>query len=307
MIAVFCVSVSSCNKQPSGSDAEFSQSKYSVARVGVTDADVFTDNTTVIYNGIEEYIDSTADDIKQIEINGETIELKYKNTEGSIYRNVHVYEDHEGKVSGRYYVENDALAQIAAYDKIPFPAESVDAEPEYIDWAKSLLSSYGVNDLDTYEYSCETCILDSGISSSGKGYASNNPFDYFCLPSGSNESLSSYKFRFAKYVGDYKTSDSVSVYIGFRTGLIIVQFNNDEFSSMDELQIDRAEVENSLDQYIKDSINYDNCSLHSYSITDEVLRFIDGKLCCVYTVSIKLLKNNTYISSYMSDYAVFLE
>ena len=137
------------------------------------------------------------------------------------------------------------------YNKI---FEEHKTEEEYLDWIRSLLAEYGIDDLDEYTYTCETLYTS--------GYYSNS----FSTP----DNLDGYQFNFVRYVNGMKTDDTASVSIYKNSFSLVVspgKFKDFYNATIDILQCDAVAESFMMDSlesgWSFTDIKFDGCILKS--------------------------------------------
>lgn len=293
LLAVCITILSSCSLE--------SSSECEIARLTATDFDYFTDSSNSINSIEKEYTDNKANIAKIIKIGEENVTLTYLNSTQNPRTICHVYESQDKIVSCKYYDQTNRLAQMVVKDAQLKPEDNISTEEEYRRWAEALLKTYTNDDLSMYRYSCRTVV---GVSKENCAY--QDRYDYFYKTKHKDEHISSYSFVYTKYIDEYPTTDSTSLYIS-RSGVTVIKFDEHKFDEDINIVPDQKKMETSLNSYINTSINTEKYSLESFNITNMRLSYINDKACCIYSVELHLLNNSTKdIITSLANFAVFI-
>lgn len=228
--------------------------------------------------------------------------LNYKKTTEIFNTKTEIYETDDGLTS--ITVRDQSLVGIHSYDPAFFPPEDLQTEAEYREWADRMLEAYyNWADLSDYRYSCST-----GVRIHGEDFSSGERYDYFyTIPEDSGreditETISSYDFEYRKYIGDYKTSDYASVHIQ-KDFAIGIYWGDDDFRLIESIEFDEAAARAAAEAFVWEGLTHPE-QIEKVELTDPYLTFIDGQLCCKYSMG-TIYKSGAH--SDLLELAVFLE
>lgn len=100
--------------------------------------------------------------------------------------------------------------------------------------------------------------------------------------------MRNYEFRYARIIDGHVTSEYIRIYISISTDLMILNFDRGQFANVSEVELDEEKMSETLDEYVKGCVNTEKYELLSYTVKNQTLTYVDGKLCNVYTVSLNL-------------------
>ena len=182
--------------EPSQLLFDFSTSLYQTGE----NSDVFSTKKTSVYNS-REYTDSTASQIRTMDVFGTTYELQYANSAAYALtgQEIHVYKM-QGTENSKVFIDAQTDT-VVKYVNVPYtPTEKT--EEDYTQTVMDLVGN--TVDLSAYEYSCATwymAVYDNGAESK------EIPGFHVC---GENEYLKTYTFGYNKYIGDYRSIEHVT-------------------------------------------------------------------------------------------------
>ena len=152
-------------------------------------------------------------------------------------------------------------------------------EDEYLSWINALVVSYGIFDLDNFEYNCQTTFydeMDSFVRRSG-----------FVEDVGYGNKWSGYVFEFVRYAGDLQTDDYVMIVVG--NDEFILDVSPYRFDDMMNAIIDADELYFKIEEYVPTTVNsyyvFDSIS----EIKEKKLTYYQKRLCVVYTFTANII------------------
>lgn len=258
---------------------------FSAMHLGASDTGIYNDQAIIRQYNSEKFSESNADQQKLLAYGEKEVILTYVESFVNFTGNkVHKYQSTGGVASLIYYDESQKLSSITAtrsYFSLP---NNLKSEDDYLSWIKELLKSFGVSDLSGYEYSCKT-----GLTISGDNWAAGDTKDYFYQDyDPSCEKLTRYEFTYTKKINQYKISDNINISISLSTERMSISFDQGQFSNVSKIELDEAKMQKTLEQYVNNCVDTQKYELLSYTVKDQTLTYVDGKLCIVCSVELNL-------------------
>lgn len=280
MISLFTLSLASCNNETA--------TLQRVVMLGNFDGDIFHSSVESVDLVEKKYQDEDADKTKSIVLaNGKHEDVLYVQSKKDELSDIAIYSSENENISCYYDSKSDLLIQICAEnDTIPIP-NHITTESEYRDWAEQLLTVYGVEDLSSYRYSCQTNVVVSNEKS-----AYQDQYMYFYTDVKSNERISQRHFTYTKYFGEYPTTDTIIISVFPLTGSVIIKFDDHNFADLTEVTFDESTIVATIHSYIANSINKEKYAFVSMNIIHKTLTCIETEVCLRVGVEIKLLPRN---------------
>ena len=267
IVSLLILSVTSCNNET----YTFQQ----VMMWGTYDDGIFDSSVKCIDIIGKKYQDEDADKIKSIMLlNGNCEDVRYVESIKSDIKDYAIYSSENGNISCRYDSKSNLLTQISTENNIiPIP-NNITNESDYRNWVKNLLTIYGVNNLSSYKYSCETSVA---ISNENSYYQYQYPYFYTDLAV--NEKITKYIFTYTKYLNGYPTTDRISVYISIPNENVIIKFDEQDFIDIPKATIDDSTIITTINSYSMSSLNTDKYKLASMQIMNKTLTRFENKVC----------------------------
>lgn len=257
--------------------------------LGSRDDDFWKVNAEFIDVSIKEESNSNAIAFKTVVLpNGESVEVNYKNTTQSVFRNIEKYENSSRNVSCGFDADSGKLFQIQFGITKADPIDSSFNESEYKIWIEKILNFYGYISLSDYEYSCQTDIIVSEID-----HVYKENYDYFCFGKNeNNEIVSARTFSYTRTVNNYKTSDKISVTINTINETVMIKFDLKDFTDRDVAAIEQSEIVPIVEAFILSSYNDAKYVANKIEVRDKRLMIIDGTLAIVVETEIEFSQIN---------------
>ncbi len=215
---------------------------------------------------------------RELQFDGQTITLQY-NQILSNEMNAYTTEDH--KVTC-WYAGADTLRLISAESWFTIPERTAATEDDYLNWIYQQVGSYYTENWEVYTKSCTTTVL-----STASGVPEQIERDGF-VTAGQQETVAAYVFTFTKYLGQYETSDMIQAYIRPDNGFVALGFSAHNFDDAQPLEINMGQLETAVKDFLRKSIDKSKYSYISHELLQPTLSYVEGKLCCVCTVSLQL-------------------
>jgi len=193
------------------------------------------------------------------------------------------YETEDGSYLFRWD-QTDHLRMLAVKDIEAIREVENMSKQELIAWIQKLVNRYYRLDWSEYQLECITNILGGEIF--------RQTYEDFVPPTEAGEQAS-YTFRFSKYIGQTKTGDSVTVFLGnfdvdgFQTeyppvNYLIIHFPDCAFDEIESLSVDKAAADLAKDTFLKEHVK--NYAYHE--VMDSWAEIYHDKLYYVYDLGV---------------------
>lgn len=215
---------------------------------------------------------------KELLFGGQSITLRYNQL---LSNEMNAYTTEDNKVTC-WFTGSDTLRLISAEGWFATEERSAATEEDYLNWIYQQVGSYYAENWEVYTKSCTTTIL-----STATGVPEQIERDGF-VTAGEQETVAAYVFTFTKYIGQYETSDMIQAYIRPDNGFVALGFSAHNFDDAQPVEINMGQLESAVKEFLRKSVDKSKYSYISHDLQQPTLSYVEGKFCCVCTVSLQL-------------------
>ena len=256
--------------------------------LGISDEDVFDNQAEFIDNQSIEYYDDTAESTKTAMLpDGNSSEVIYSKSQKNALNNLDIYTNADKTLTCQYDSVTGVLLKIQIGKEL-VEIGNFENEENYKLWIEQLLASYKAEALSEYAY---TSVTDVVVTLENGAY--QEEYDGFYNAADSKKQVSMRTACYTKKIGDFETTDEITVTLHCITGTVSISFDEHKFDGFEQNGFSEIEIEKVVSSYLENSINCERYSFGSATIVSEKLAFIDNCSCLWVTAEVCVTDSKT--------------